>query len=185
MLARHQITVQQASEALADPDALLFDPDPKSTSGQSARLIGYSPTAAAVLVVILVRREDRPGSWWEPVAGRRTAQTAGSTRRGASVVTDAKKAVEEIAAEADATADQPMPPDAVFTRPNRSVTVATRISPHDLAEIERLAARLDVPPASLIRGWILSGLNAHKDETVQSAIDRISADVQRLRELVA
>ena len=64
MHAQHQVTVQQANEALADSDALLFDPDPKSTSGQSARLIGYSPTAAAVLVVILVRREDRPGSWW-------------------------------------------------------------------------------------------------------------------------
>ena len=36
MLTRHQITVQAANDALADPDALLFDPDPKSTSGQSA-----------------------------------------------------------------------------------------------------------------------------------------------------
>jgi hypothetical protein len=63
--------------------------------------------------------------------------------------------------------------------------VATRVSPEDLAEIERLAGRLDVPPSSLLRGWILSGLNAHKDETVQSTIERISADVQRLRELVA
>jgi uncharacterized DUF497 family protein len=63
MRAQHQVTVQQANEALADTDALLFDPDPKSTSAKSARLIGYSPTAAAVPVVILVRREDRPGSW--------------------------------------------------------------------------------------------------------------------------
>jgi hypothetical protein len=64
MRTRHQVTVQQANEALADADALLFNPDPKSTSGVSARVIGYSPTAAAVLVVILVRREDKPGSWW-------------------------------------------------------------------------------------------------------------------------
>ena len=76
-------------------------------------------------------------------------------------------------------------PGAVSTRPNKSVTVATRLSPEDLADIERLAGRLDVPPSSLIRGWILSGLNAHKDETVQSTIEKISADVQRLRELVA
>lgn len=78
-----------------------------------------------------------------------------------------------------------MPPGAGFTRPNKSVTVATRISPEDLGEIERLAARLEVPTSSLIRGWILSGLNALKEETVQSTIGRISADVQRLRELVA
>lgn len=38
---------------------------------------------------------------------------------------------------ADTTADQPMPSGAVFTRPNKSVTVATRISPEDLADIER------------------------------------------------
>ncbi len=100
-------------------------------------------------------------------------------------MSDPRKLVEQIAAEADATADQPMPPDAVLTRPNKSVTVATRISPDDLAEIEHLAARLEVPVSSLIRGWILSGLNAQEEETVQSTIERISADVQRLRELVA
>jgi hypothetical protein len=64
------------------------------------------------------------------------------------------------------------------------VTVATRISSEDLAEIERLGARLDVPPCRLICGWILSGLNAHKDETVPSMIERISADVPRVCERV-
>jgi hypothetical protein len=100
-------------------------------------------------------------------------------------MSDPTQVVEQVAAEADATADQPMPPGSVFTRPSKSVTVAARVSPEDLAEVEGLAARLDVPPSSLIRGWILSGLNAHKNETVQSTIEKISADVQRLRELVA
>ena len=85
MWTRHQITVQAANEALADPDALLFDPDPKSTSGQSARMIGYSPTAAAVLVVILVRREDTPGSWrgangWRANSTDRLIYAKGSQR---------------------------------------------------------------------------------------------------------
>lgn len=64
MLGNHRLTVAEASGALTDPDALLFDPDPKSTSGRSARVIGYSPAAAAVLVVILVHQEGRPGRWW-------------------------------------------------------------------------------------------------------------------------
>jgi hypothetical protein len=64
MWTRHRVTVQEADEVLADAEALLFVPDPKSMSGVSARVIGYSPTAATVLVVILVRREDKPGSWW-------------------------------------------------------------------------------------------------------------------------
>jgi hypothetical protein len=57
--------------------------------------------------------------------------------------------------------------------------VASRISPEVPTEIERLAARLGVPPSRLIRGWILSGLNAHKDQAVQSTIERIAADLQR------
>jgi hypothetical protein len=56
----NQIPQRREKEASVE----LFDPDPKSMSGQSARVIGYSPTAAAVLVIILVRRDDRPGSWW-------------------------------------------------------------------------------------------------------------------------
>jgi hypothetical protein len=58
------VTIDQAGEALADPLAMVADPDPKSVSGVSARVIGYSTMAGAVLVVILVRREDRPGAWW-------------------------------------------------------------------------------------------------------------------------
>lgn len=64
MQQRHGVTVEQASEALADPLAMVADPDPKSRSGRSARVIGYSASVGAVLVVILVRREDKPGAWW-------------------------------------------------------------------------------------------------------------------------
>lgn len=64
MWASHQVSVAESTEALADVDALLFDPDPKSKSGNSARVLGYSPSATAVLVVILVHREDPPGGWW-------------------------------------------------------------------------------------------------------------------------
>ena len=93
--------------------------------------------------------------------------------------------VEQIAAEADATADPPMPADAVWTRPNRSVTVATRLAPEAVAAIEDLAAQLDVPVSALLRGWILAALSARQDETALTAIERLSADLQRLRELVA
>ncbi len=64
MWSQHQVSVEQATEALDDEDAVVIDPDTKSRSGQSARVIGYSPGAGVVLTVILVRREDEPGSWW-------------------------------------------------------------------------------------------------------------------------
>jgi hypothetical protein len=98
---------------------------------------------------------------------------------------DAKQFAEQIAAEADATADQPMPAAATSTRPNKSVTVATRVSPQDLHAIQALATELDVPVSALVRGWVLAGLNARKAESLTTALDRITADVQRLRELLA
>ncbi len=96
----------------------------------------------------------------------------------------AKQLVEQIAAEADATADQPTPADVTWTRPNKSVTVATRLAPEDVAAIDGLADQLDVPVSALLRGWILAGLNAKREDSVATALDRITADVQRLRELV-
>jgi hypothetical protein len=45
MWSGHEILVAEANEGLADVDARLFDPDPKSKYGTSARVIGYSPTA--------------------------------------------------------------------------------------------------------------------------------------------
>lgn len=64
MWLEHQLRPSAANEALADEEALLFDPDPKSRSGVSVRVLGFSPSVGAVLVVILVRRDDRPGAWW-------------------------------------------------------------------------------------------------------------------------
>ncbi|MGI8702182.1 MAG: hypothetical protein ACR2JU_13435 [Nocardioidaceae bacterium] len=99
--------------------------------------------------------------------------------------TDVKQSVAQIAAEADASRDDPMSGDAVATKPNKSVTVATRLTPETVNEVEALADRLDVPVSALLRGWILAGLAAKKEESVAVALDRLSADVQRLRELVA
>jgi hypothetical protein len=45
MWSGHEILVAEAIEALADFDARLFDPDPKSKYGTSVRVIGHSPTA--------------------------------------------------------------------------------------------------------------------------------------------
>lgn len=98
---------------------------------------------------------------------------------------DAKQLVEQVAAESDATADEPMPAGAVATKPNKSVPVAVRLAPEDVAALEALADQLDVPVSSLLRGWILAALSAQREESVLTALDRISADVQRLRELVA
>lgn len=52
MRRRHGVTAKQADEALADPNALVFDPDYASTSGRSVRTIGWSGSADRLLTVI-------------------------------------------------------------------------------------------------------------------------------------
>jgi len=47
------------SEVVADPDRLVDEPDPNSAHVNSARIVGYSPTAGVVLTVVALR--DRRG----------------------------------------------------------------------------------------------------------------------------
>lgn len=49
---RHGVRAQDAEEALADPDAVVFDPDYASQSGRSVRTIGWSPSMGRLLTVI-------------------------------------------------------------------------------------------------------------------------------------
>jgi uncharacterized DUF497 family protein len=63
---RHGLAVTEVQEAVDDPGAVLLDPDPKSRSGDSARVIGFCASRAEVLVVIVVRKED--GHWWGATA---------------------------------------------------------------------------------------------------------------------
>jgi hypothetical protein len=59
----HKVTVAEASEALDDVDAVWLDPDPKSTSERSIRVIGYSPTRVDILTIILVRDPEVDWLW--------------------------------------------------------------------------------------------------------------------------
>jgi hypothetical protein len=63
MWERHRVVVAEANEAVADIDAVWFDPDPHGRSGRGVRVIGYSHNRRSVLTVILVHREDAAGYW--------------------------------------------------------------------------------------------------------------------------
>jgi hypothetical protein len=49
------IEPEWADEAFADDDALIDSPDPASKSGKTDRLVGYSPSARMVIVVLHLR----------------------------------------------------------------------------------------------------------------------------------
>jgi hypothetical protein len=53
-VAEKGLTVEQANEAPEDPEMLVIDPDPRSVTGESVRIIGYSSTAQEVLSVVVV-----------------------------------------------------------------------------------------------------------------------------------
>lgn len=50
----HHLTPEEANEALADPERVVFNPDPASKSGRGIRIVGYSATARTVLCVLVV-----------------------------------------------------------------------------------------------------------------------------------
>lgn len=52
------MTTEIADEAVNDPDAVWYDPDPASNSGLGVRVVGYSHTYGAVLVVLLLRADQ-------------------------------------------------------------------------------------------------------------------------------
>ncbi|MGA5467194.1 transposase [Mycobacterium sp. NPDC050041] len=54
---RPGMTPAVANEALADPDALVLDPDPASRSGVSVRTIGFSTTFGALVTVLTVEED--------------------------------------------------------------------------------------------------------------------------------
>lgn len=58
MQQRHGVSVEQATEALADLAALVFDPDYASRSGHGVRTIGWSASADRLLTVITVTEDE-------------------------------------------------------------------------------------------------------------------------------
>lgn len=94
------------------------------------------------------------------------------------------KAVQE---ESEATRDDPYPEGAVPTRPGQaqSVVQSVRLPAEAFAEIERIAREADVPVGALIRSWVLAGLAAERDTTLTDAVERLAADLDRLRRLAA
>lgn len=97
----------------------------------------------------------------------------------------AKRDVEVIQAESEASRDTPLPENVHGQRRGRSVVQSVRLPEAEFAEIERLAAELDVPVSALIRGWVLAGLAEERGTSLRSAIERLAGDADRLRRLAA
>ena len=93
--------------------------------------------------------------------------------------------IKKVQDESEATREAPYPPGTTGERPGRgrSVVQSVRLPADEFAEIEALARAADVPVSALIRGWVLAGLAEDRDATLADAVERLAADVDRVRRL--
>lgn len=66
----------------------------------------------------------------------------------------------------------------------RSAVYSVRFTQDEVARIEQIARRFDVPPSTLVRDWVLGALADESSSTIVDTIERLEADVRRLRQLV-
>jgi hypothetical protein len=198
MAGRHGVTAEQADEAPADPDALVFDPDYASQSGRSVRTIGWSGSAGRLLTVITVTEDDvtygstagrpmTPMPATTETPSRPSSQETAMTRNNDD---ELRRLLDEEAEHAEATKDDPIPASALAraTRPNRgkSVMFSLRLNPDELAAVQALAEDQGVPASTLVRGWIVRQLAAERvgAADTDAALDRLETDVRALRKLL-
>ncbi|MGH3504529.1 MAG: hypothetical protein ACRDQA_27060 [Nocardioidaceae bacterium] len=93
--------------------------------------------------------------------------------------------IDELREEAERTKDDPYPPGEP-RRPNRNraKVLSVRLNPEEFEELARYAETVEVPPSSLVRGWILEQLRAGS-ESPRTTVDRIAQEIEQLRRQLA
>ena len=79
------------------------------------------------------------------------------------------------------TRDEPLSERAARRGQTRSVVYSIRLTPAQTEEILRIAATADVPATALVRGWVLQGLSAEREGSVEQTVEALSRDVAQLR----
>lgn len=172
------IEPEWADEAFKDEHAIVIAPDPTSESGKTNRLIGYSPTAQMVIVVIYLpdgligvnawrANETHTRRYWEGEAMKKK---------------ELKDLIERETKASEAARDAPIPDHAVRKGSTRSVVYSVRLTPEQTEEIQRIADEAGIPASGLVRGWVLQGLAAEREAAnPESLVEALSRDVDRLR----
>jgi hypothetical protein len=79
------------------------------------------------------------------------------------------------------TRDEPLSERAAHRGQTRSVVYSIRLTPEQTQEIQRIAATAGVPATALVRGWVLQGLAAEHEGSVEQTVEALSRDVAQLR----
>jgi hypothetical protein len=87
---------------------------------------------------------------------------------------------EEVEA-SERTRDEPLSEAAVRKRRTQSVVYSIRLTPEQIEEIQQIADNAGIPAAGLVRGWVLQGLAAEHQDSVEQTMEALSRDIERLR----
>jgi hypothetical protein len=92
-----------------------------------------------------------------------------------------KRLIAEETEESERTRDEPPSERATRKQPTRSVVYSIRLTPEQTQEIQRIADSAGILAAVLVRGWVLQGLAAERENSVEETVEALSRDVARLR----
>lgn len=95
------------------------------------------------------------------------------------------KLLAELAEESERTIDDesPYPPGTVARYRSDSVVQSVRLDAVDLDRIRAIAEKAGTPVSAIIRNWIVQGLAAEGDASIEGSIDRLAAELQRLKRI--
>lgn len=98
-----------------------------------------------------------------------------------------KEQIKSVQGETDASRNEPYPAGARGERPgrSRSVVQSVRLPAEEFAAIDEMARTAGIPVSALIRGWVLAGLAEDRGATLEDAVERLAADVDRVRRLAS
>lgn len=102
---------------------------------------------------------------------------------GDASVNDVRKLVRELGRESEATAqnESPYPPDTVPAHRADTVVQSVRLNTSDLQKTKAISAKTGIPVGALLRSWIKEGLAAESSVSLDASIERLAAEVDRLR----
>lgn len=100
---------------------------------------------------------------------------------------DVDARVRQVAEQAELTKDQGdevLAGKGVRRNAGKAQMMSFRIAADESKEITRIAEELGVPVSALVRGWVTEGLARHHGASLPDTVERLAAEVERLRALL-
>lgn len=88
--------------------------------------------------------------------------------------------IDEETEQAEQTRDEPMT-HGVRRGPSRTEVYSLRMTPDEVAEIQRIADKAGIPASGLVRDWVRQGLAAERGESMTDLVEALERSVNQLK----